>query len=105
MCGGAYKVVVVVRLCVCATRGVEQVWARKSETELPWLGFGLQWGCKRWRGVLWGYSPHSHAKLERGDWGLRWYCGWWWLCLPADLVLLLLLLFFSTHSPPLCTHS
>ena len=32
-------------------------WAKKAETELPWLGFGLQWDCKRWRGVPWGYNP------------------------------------------------
>ena len=44
-------------------------WAKKPKTELQWLGFGLQWGCKRWRGVLWGYSPPSCAKMERGDEG------------------------------------
>ena len=47
------------------------------------------------RGV-WGYSSPSQAKLERWD-GVRWHGGWWWLCLPTDLPLLLL--FFSTPSP------
>jgi hypothetical protein len=52
-----YDVVVVVGSCVRATRGAEWVWAQKPETELPWLGFGLQWGCRRWRGVLWVTAP------------------------------------------------
>ena len=38
-------------------------WAKKKETELPWLGFGLQWDCKRWRGVPWGYNPPPVPKI------------------------------------------
>ena len=73
-CGGEYKVMVVVGLCVHTMRGVEQVWAKKGQkpkTKLQWLGFGLQWGCRRWRRALWGYSSSSHAKLERGG-GVKW---------------------------------
>jgi hypothetical protein len=40
---------------------------KKTETELPWLGFGLQWDCKRWRGVPWGYNPPPRAKLEERE--------------------------------------
>ena len=32
-CGDVYKMAVAVGLCVCATRGAEQVRAKKSETE------------------------------------------------------------------------
>jgi hypothetical protein len=78
---------------------------QKNWNKLPWLGFRLQWGCRRWRGVLWGYSPPPVLNWEKG-WGVRWSSGWWWwLCLPAKSVPLLLLLFFSTYSPPLSTHS
>ena len=55
-CDGAYMVVVVVGWCVRETQGAELV-GQKNRNELPWLGFGLQWGCKRWRGLLWDYSP------------------------------------------------
>jgi hypothetical protein len=69
-CGGdPYEVMVVVGLCVHETRGGERVWTKKTETELLWLSFGLQWGCRRWRGVLWGCKPPSCAKLEGEDGG------------------------------------
>ena len=88
--------------CAFAKREAQSEWAKKTETERPWLGFGLQWDCKRRRGGLCGYSPPSRAKLE-GGMGGEWYGGWWWLCLPAALVPLLFLFFFSTHSPPSST--
>jgi hypothetical protein len=55
--GGTYEVVVVVGLCSRETRGGEGGLGEKPETELLWLSFRLQWGCRRWRGVLWGYRP------------------------------------------------
>ena len=80
-CDDAYKVLVVVGWCVHKMRVAELV-GQKKRNELPWLSFGLQWGCKRW--------------------GVRWSSGWlWWLCSPARSVPFLLLLLFSTHSPPL----
>ncbi|KIM84055.1 hypothetical protein PILCRDRAFT_425123 [Piloderma croceum F 1598] len=44
-------------------------------------------------------------EVERGRMGVRWYGGWWWVCIPADLEPLLLLLSFSIHFLPLSTHS
>ena len=42
---------------------------QKPETEPPWLGFGLQRSCKRWRGVPWGHSYPSRANSDSGDGG------------------------------------
>ena len=65
--GGTYQVVVVVvGSCGRETQGGERGLGEKLETEPLWLGFRLQWGCSRWRGVLWGYSPPSHANLWVG---------------------------------------
>ena len=58
-----------VGLCVCETQGAEWVGQKKPETEQLWLSFGLQWGCKRWRGELWGHNSPSRAKIEGEDGG------------------------------------
>jgi hypothetical protein len=38
----------------------------KPKTKPLGLGFRLQWGCRRWRGVLCGYTPPSRANLGVG---------------------------------------
>jgi hypothetical protein len=52
-----------------AKREVRGGWTAKPEIELPWLGFGLQLGCMRWRGELWGHNSPSRAKIEGEDGG------------------------------------
>ena len=55
-----------------AGRGVGQ----KPTIKLPWLGCGLKWGCRWWRGMLWGYGPPSHANLAIGS-GMGCEVVWW----------------------------
>ena len=44
-----------------------------TETEPLWLGFGLQWGCRRWKGVLLYHGTTVHGILDGWKWGVRWY--------------------------------
>jgi hypothetical protein len=85
-----------------AKRNARSGWAKKPETKLPWLGFGLQWDCMRWRGVPWGYSPPPVPKTKRWDGG---EVVWWVVVVCAYL------LPGAPHAspyllyPPLSTHS
>jgi hypothetical protein len=53
-------------VCALAKREAGGGLGQKPATEPPWLGCGLEWSCKRWRGVLWGYKPPSRANLGCG---------------------------------------
>jgi hypothetical protein len=53
--GGTYEAAAVAGSCGRETRGGEGGLGEKPKTEPSWLSFGLQRGCRRWRGVLWGY--------------------------------------------------
>jgi hypothetical protein len=103
--GGTYQAAAVVGSWGRETQGGEGGLGEKPETELPWLGFRLQRGCRKWRGGAVGLQTPPPVLTYGWGWGVRWYGmgGWWFGC--THLAPLLLLLLFSTHSLPLSTHS
>ena len=89
-----------------AKRETRSGWAKKKSKRAAVARFRVAAGLQEAEGGTVGLQFPSRAKMREGMGGVKWYGGWlWWLCSPARSVPFLLLLLFSTHSPPLSTHS